>query len=291
MGDYPQLRYRKGNLMSGPAVTRFQQLGEALIDEDFLKEDGVFGKDSKDLAIKIQEMFGLNADGVVGTNTWNVILVALGRLTSGAEIYMHNESLVVDNRDYGMPPKKLYFGVVRDWSKIEGVMLHQTGCRMSENESVWQPVNAHCGVTREGKIILMHNFQWEIWHGHNLSPETIGIEVEGNFYGMEGVKGTFWKQGGGPHELNDMQKTALDNLFDLIHVEFDKNGGKFTKVFAHRQASDQRENDPGESIWKYAGVPWQEKLGADDGGEGYKVKSGKPIPREWDARRKARFWG
>lgn len=286
----PYLYYRKGNVMRGPAVRRFQEVGEAVLGEDIVENDGAFGTDTKDLALAVQKKLGLEVDGYVGPKTWEACFAALGREKSGAKVYERDGVTVKDCRNFGEPPKRGFFGKVREWGAIEGVMLHQTGCWMPEEETTWCRVNAHCGVTRNGTVILMHDFQWEIWHGNGLSKQTIGIETAGNFYGVPGVKGTWWSPGGGPHQLNEKQQHAFEVLFHILHEAFDEGGGNWKKVYAHRQSSSSREGDPGQEIWQKVGMVWQTALGADDGGPNYCVGSGNPIPKEWNPTYGRRYW-
>lgn len=284
------LYYRPNQLMYGPAVRRFQEMGEAVLGEDFLENDGWFGKDTDALAKKVQEKLGVTVDGVVGRNTWNKIFEHLGRTESGATVTERDGVKIIDGRDVFDPPSG-YYNKKRDWSKIEGVLLHQTGCWMPESEQTWARVRCHCGITRKGVIILTHPFDWIIWHGNNLSKQTIGLEVAGNFYGIEGVERSWWKPGGGPHDFTDAQEQASEVLFHIIKEEFDKNGGTWSKVYSHRQSSDQRTSDPGQSLWQKIAMVWHIAIGGDDGGPDYCVGSGKPVPKEWNPEYPRKFWG
>jgi peptidoglycan hydrolase-like protein with peptidoglycan-binding domain len=58
-----------------------------------------------------------------------------------------------------------------------------------------------------------------------------------------------------------------------------------THILAHRQSSGQRENDPGPDIWYHVGQWAVDNLGLKDGGPGFKVGTGNPIPDLW------RTWG
>jgi hypothetical protein len=56
---------------------------------------------------------------------------------------------------------------------------------------------------------------------------------------------------------------------------------KLTHVLAHRQSSATRENDPGPDIWSQVGQWAVDTLGLKDGGPGFKIGSGNPIPEAW----------
>ena len=52
-------------------------------------------------------------------------------------------------------------------------------------------------------------------------------------------------------------------------------------VFAHRQSSAQRGNCPGPEIWSSVAQWGLEHLDMSDGGHGYAIGDGKPIPDAW----------
>jgi hypothetical protein len=64
------------------------------------------------------------------------------------------------------------------------------------------------------------------------------------------------------------------------------NGGKLRYIHAHRQASVDRRSDPGSYLWRHVGMALMAELDLADGGKGWTVGSGLPIPEAWDARYK-----
>lgn len=296
------LYYREGRALDhGPAVTRFQDFAEALAETDWIENhgtdkdrEGYFHTGSAELAKLVQQYLDLDADGVVGPATWDAMFEALGRTPSGAEVYEVDGVTVIDGRQVWKPVKK-WDGTLRPWTGdgrnvIRGVMLHQTGCWMPEDPQVWKQINAHCGVTRKGNVILMFPFEMLIWHGHNLTRPTIGIEIAGMFPGVKGQKGTYWPKDAKLHEFTDRQLMACNVLMEIIQGEFLANGGAFQNIYAHRQASSQRQADPGSEIWEKVALPWMEKIGATAGEPGYCIDSGYPICREWDPSAAKGFW-
>jgi len=184
---------------------------------------------------------------------------------------------------------KLY-GRPRAWRDIKGVTLHQTGCTMPTDPRNWRRLNAHVGLPKGGGIVLVNAFTDMIWHGQGLSQHTIGIEIEGNFYGVEGRENTLWKGGGSAAVLTDDQLVASMELFKYISAQFLANGQTWEVVKAHRQSYRSRHGDPGSEIWQKIAIPWMEKLGASDGGSGWFTGSGRPIPRDWNPEYTARYW-
>ena len=54
-------------------------------------------------------------------------------------------------------------------------------------------------------------------------------------------------------------------------------------LVAHRQSSKDRPSDPGSAIWSVA-VELHKELNMSDGGIGFTLGDGLPIPEQWDPR-------
>lgn len=295
------LYYRKGNLMRGLPVKRFQEFGEAVLEDSAWLEthgtksgnDGFFGKDSDALARAVQAKLGIVVDGVVGPGTWSSIFLHLHlQDPTQPKVYERDGVKVIDGRLVWEPVKK-YSGVRRPWAgdgRIRGVMMHQTGCWMPESPSTWNKINCHCGITRAGVVILMFDFDMLIWHGNGLTRPTIGIEIAGLFRGVEDDPRSYWPRSAKTHQLTDDQVKAAGVLFKILQESFEANGGKWEVLYCHRQSSDMRMSDPGESIYKRIVKPWINELSLSDGGEGYITGSGYPIPSQWNPAYAATFW-
>ena len=186
--------------------------------------------------------------------------------------------LLVDLRDDPTPPLRGYYGKKRKLSDITGVMLHQTACRLGEKPERWKSISAHIGVTREGKIILMHDFLSVIWHGNKPSPELIGIEFDGNFMGY--TNGKYWKPGGGPDPLTAAQQASAN---EILLPFLQRCGMDWKYTIAHRQSSGDREYDPGPEIWQLVALPWMRETGSTDGDLVW--GTGAKIPNDWDSRK------
>ncbi len=174
---------------------------------------------------------------------------------------------------------------------VNGITIHQTGCNMPANINGWARLNAHMGITTEGMIYWVNNPIDFIWHAQGLSPLTIGIEVEGNWYGIEGNPKTLWKGGGAPAKMNDKIdvaiREALDMCYRWIMAQAPVNKWErltnakptFKGVYAHRQSSDTRLWDPGQAIYKIAHQFNVLKKTTDC--EYEKFGDGSPITLEW----------
>ena len=197
------------------------------------------------------------------------------------------ESKIVDRRKSASP--KHVYGK-RAWSKVTGICLHQTACVLGENPPRWDGIGCHVGVTRSGKVIWLHDFDKLVVHGNRWNAQTVGIEIDGMYEGVQGNPKTFWRPKDRP-DLQPQRPTAVQlravrDLIRFIKAQVEENGGEVNALVAHRQASENRRNDPGSEIWKEVALPMSEELDLSDGGPGFKLSSGYPIPVEWDPSRK-----
>jgi len=263
-------------MQHGPAVRRLQELGDS-IGCDTGPNDGIFGKDTQEAVFQVQKKLGILQDGICGPVTWRSLLEYIDN-SSGETL----DRYFVDLRGAHPPPKN--YGRKRKLKEITGVTLHQTGCEMPSNPRGWSRLNAHIGITQEGKLILVNKFTDMIWHAQGLSKTTIGIEFEGNFHGVRGRTNTLWRGGGGPHYFNLAMHMAANKLFDYLARWFAERKLKWKTIHAHRQSSATRRADPGSEIWKGVAMAWADRLGMTemDGGEGWHLKEGRGVPGVWN---------
>jgi len=262
-------------MQHGPAVRRLQELGDS-IGCDTGPNDGIFGKDTQEAVFQVQKKLGILQDGICGPVTWRSLLEYIDN-SSGETL----DRYFVDLRGAHPPPKN--YGRKRKLKEITGVTLHQTGCEMPSNPRGWSRLNAHIGITQEGKLILVNKFTDMIWHAQGLSKTTIGIEFEGNFHGVRGRTNTLWRGGGGPHYFNIAMHMAANKLFDYLARWFAERKLHWNFIHAHRQSSATRRGDPGSEIWKGVAMAWADRLGMTemDGGEGWHLKEGRGVPGVW----------
>lgn len=176
----------------------------------------------------------------------------------------------------------------RPWTQITGITLHQTACWLGTRPARWDTLRAHIGIPSDGQIILEHPLTRVVWHAHGypgygLSWLTAGIEIDGNFRGIEGKDSTAWSKGGGPHTPTSEQIASAKEAVRWIIEEVAKNGGKVEFIAAHRQSYKDREADPGSMIWQEVGLWAMVELGLTANpmmawGNGF------AIPVEWDPR-------
>src|SRR6185503_17597649 len=80
----------------------------------------------------------------------------------------------------------------RAWKDVRGICLHQTACLLGERPERWDTVGAHIGITRAGKVICLHSFDRIVTHGNGWNAQTVGIEIDGLYAGVQGDASTVW---------------------------------------------------------------------------------------------------
>ena len=149
-------------MMEGSPVVRFQEMAD-LLGFDIGDNDGIFNQKTEEIVIAIQRKYGLFQDGICGPKTWEIMLTVLNSLEKNKIVnsFSINDGVYDIRKEHSHP--KLY-KCKRDWTAIDGVTLHQTGCNMPSNPLGWSKLNAHIGVTQEGKVIIVNDPTDFIWH-------------------------------------------------------------------------------------------------------------------------------
>lgn len=175
----------------------------------------------------------------------------------------------------------------RLWRSVTGICLHQTACLLGERPARWDTVGAHVGVTRGGKVLKLHEFNRVVYHGNGWNNGTVGIEIDGLYAGVEGRPETVWDDPGTTIREQGMELTpeaivAARAAIRWICYEVAQHGGRIKALVAHRQASKNRRNDPGSAIWQEIAIPLHKELGLSEGGFGFTLGNGLPIPYDWN---------
>ncbi len=189
----------------------------------------------------------------------------------------------------GHGPRQKWKVGSRSWKRTTGICLHQTACVLGERPERWDTVGAHVGITRSGKVIWLHSFNRVVAHGNGWNAQTVGIEIDGLYAGVEGRPETVWNDPSTARrevglDLPEVQAEAARQVIRWICRETAANGGAIKALVAHRQSSASRRDDPGSAIWSRVALPLAAELGLSDGGTGFKLGDGMAIPEEWDPR-------
>lgn len=165
----------------------------------------------------------------------------------------------------------------RPWVQITGITLHQCAVDFGhEPPARWNTLSAHVGVSCEGNVLWVHEFEHVIAHGNELNRPEIGIEFEGLFAGI------LAQPGGRTQHLTPKQIRAGHEAIRWILAVCANHGSILRFLHAHRQTAQTRRGDPGEEIWRLIALPMIDELGLTDGGPQFKIDNGRTIPAAWN---------
>ena len=172
-------------------------------------------------------------------------------------------------------------------SSITGITLHQTATLLGERPRL--KLGIHHVVTRSGAIHYINDHRLRVPQAqHIFNKHDVGIEIDGYYSGIGVNPRYFWKPKSRPDRkpmepTPELIKSTRDTV-RFICEDIARQGGEIKYIHAHRQTSRSRTSDPGELLWKAIGIWAQDELGLSDGGVGYSVLNGNPIPEDWDPR-------
>jgi N-acetylmuramoyl-L-alanine amidase len=168
----------------------------------------------------------------------------------------------------------------RDPKSVYALVLHQMACCFRRRDPLrsYLRIKAHFAILPEGQILQLHPVSALLWASHGFNSKSVAVEFAGNF---PNVKGRWWK--GETYGRDRPTAAQLEAGRCLVRHLVRTMGLRV--VLAHRQSSNMRENDPGPDVWYHVGQWAIDNLGLSDGGPGFKIGNGKPIPGAW------RTWG
>ena len=143
--------------------------------------------------------------------------------------------------DYGYPYNKVRAdppkgGLRRDWDSITTFMLHTTAVSgMTAKRGLGIP--CHLYLPKENAIVLCHELELLLYHGHSGNGFSVGLEIAGD---------SDWDC---PSQVE--RARALLRYFQEVRRA--NLPGAACAVMAHRMAHDSRVKDPGKRIWQDAG--------------------------------------
>jgi hypothetical protein len=165
---------------------------------------------------------------------------------------------------------------------VYALVLHQMAFSRGNDIKKYDNVTSHFIITPAGAIAQLHPISAYLYASNGFNKHSLAVEFAGNF---PSIRGKCWQpkppaKPHGCHRLTDAQIEAGRYLIQYLIRTI-----KLTHILAHRQSSASRENDPGPDIWYHVGQWAIDNLGMKDGGTGFKVDNGNPIPDSW------RTWG
>lgn len=269
----------------GSEFIRWAQISLNKILNLNLRTDGVVDADTREAIRSFQRREKLPVTGAIGPDTQQALVAATRNQTKQPDqefpwlpsIFPSLFSAQIEDRTaFGLKENRK--GKPRDMSKVYALVLHQTAFSRGNDTTKYDRIPVHFVIVPNGKIVQLHPLSAYLWSSNGFNAGSVAVEFVGNF---PNTKGKCWEaKKFGCHKLTQEQ---INSGRALIRHLINTMG--LTHVLAHRQSSGQRENDPGPDIWYHVGQWAVDNLGMKDGGLGFKVGSGKPIPDEW------RKWG
>jgi hypothetical protein len=169
------------------------------------------------------------------------------------------------------------------------IVLHQVGAERASSNSRWHLITAHRTIKPDGTRCLLHpldvrlieanRFDRAPWHG-------IGIEVGGNFEGIDGAGNWYAPERFGRGRASDAQIEATRQEIEAICEGVAMLGGRVAGVAPHRVSgrdSKGRPNRilcPGSRVWSQVGEWAGAELGLAIPGPTFAL-GGTVVPEAW----------
>src|SRR5262245_2662725 len=168
----------------------------------------------------------------------------------------------------------------RDPKSVNALVLRQMGCCFKVNDPLTRflKIAPHFAILPDGRILQLHPITAHTWASDGFNKDSVAVEFAGNFPDTRGK----WLNEDVAGR-NQITKEQIDAGRYLVRHLIGATG--LTHILGRRQSSATRENDPGPDIWYHIGQWAVDNLGLNDGGPGFKVDDGNPIPDIW------RNWG
>jgi hypothetical protein len=164
----------------------------------------------------------------------------------------------------------------RPLDQITALVLHQTGApsaRAGNDPARYRGVRSHFLITPDGSAVQNHDATVYLNASGRLNRFSLAVEFVGNF---RSERNTWWK--GDQHGRDQLahEQVATGRWLVLYCREF----YGIVDVLNHRQSAKGK-NCCGPDIWYHVGQWAVDVLGMGDGGPGYHVQGGAPIPDAW----------
>ena len=231
----------------------------------------------------VRPIFGNPANFQVGPTGECVIQDLLEKVRKlGPLIAGRNDRGVYYKRNAGRSP--------RTQSAIDSIVLHHMAYNIGNDVDLYKRVGAHYIVTADGQIAQLYDDRDFLNASNCFNARSVAIEFAGNFRDHQDH---WWKPRRSKSPIPDrcyltpVQIRAGRCLLATLKARHP--GIKY--VYAHRQSSPRRPDDPGPDIWYHVGQWAVDNLGLSDGGPAFKccnrrgTDCGNPIRDEW------RVWG
>lgn len=166
----------------------------------------------------------------------------------------------------------------RRLNSIDSVVLHQMAFNRNNDLNRYLKVKAHYIILQDGKIGQLYPDTHYMHTSNGLNNRSIGIEFAGNF---PNERGRYWIPKDRPRWSRNQVTPAQIEAGRCLLADLKKRMPNIKYVFAHRQSSRTRTNDPGPDLWYGVGEYAIKKLGYRPSSRDHSIGTGKPIPVSW----------
>lgn len=207
-----------------------------------------------------------------------------GSSKSGGSTSRRFESRAILNRiAQGMAklPSNKYLKDGRNMKIVNSLVLHGMGFDRGDDPTKYDKVNAHFIILGDGQIVQLQPLDRYLYASNGFNEFAVSVEFAGNHPSAAGK--CYKPEKFGCHPVTQEQVMAGRYLIDYLTDILPAYGGAGLQgVYAHRQASGKRGNDPGPDIWYGVGEWASDARGLYTGAnDGYFIAEGKPIPGSW----------
>jgi len=172
----------------------------------------------------------------------------------------------------------------RKQAAIDSIVLHHMAYNIGNDENLYKKVGAHYIVTANGKIAQLYDDLDYLNTSNRFNKCSIGIEFAGNF---PDHRYHWWKSRMRPNPdrcyLTPIQIRVGRCLLAMLKHRFPS----IKYIYAHRQSSKTKANDPGPDVWFNIGEWALSNLNLTDLKPRPYVGTGQPIPEIWRMSRSA----
>ncbi|MEM9921906.1 MAG: N-acetylmuramoyl-L-alanine amidase [Bacteroidota bacterium] len=172
----------------------------------------------------------------------------------------------------------------RPMSQLRSIVLHQTAGSTSTNANRYLAIPIHYVVLSNGRILQLYPDTEYLNHAGALNRYSIGIEFAGSFVNASDecwMNRRYVPRGtrSGSRVCGDPTLAQIRAGRRLIRAIKEKVPG-IRNIYAHRQSSRSRADDPGPTIWREVGEWAKRQLGFRNGNK-FVIGTGRPIPDAW----------
>jgi uncharacterized protein YcbK (DUF882 family) len=168
----------------------------------------------------------------------------------------------------------------RKQTAIDSIVLHHMAYNIGNEVNLYKKVGAHYIVTADGQIAQLYNDLDFLNASNGFNSRSVAIEFAGNF---PDHRYHWWRDRKSKSPIPDRCYLTPSQIRAgrclLATLKARLPGIKY--LYAHRQSSKDRANDPGPDVWFNIGEWALTNLNLTDGLPRTHVGTGQPIPKNW----------